>query len=99
MIIDPNNIPSTLSTAAVKALCHLANVGATSASGLATVCGFSTAASTGLIDGLERKSLAMRSRSSADRRSVDIVITRRGREVVESMRPQPAEASTEEATA
>lgn len=97
MIIDSDLIPAGYSSAAIKALCSLADRGAHNATALATVCRFSTAAATGLLDTLEKKGLAMRVRDLEDRRAVNVIITHRGRELVESLRPQapatPAQAA------
>lgn len=88
MIIDSNRIPTGLSVASVKALCHLAEHGSTNATGMARVASFSTAAATGLIDSLEKAGLIRRIPRESDRRAIDLVLTHRGRLVVEGMKPE-----------
>ncbi len=54
---------------------------------LAFELGFTTGATTRLIDGLEAQHLIVRARDLADRRSVRLAVTDAGRELVEAGRP------------
>ena len=86
MIIDTDKIPPALSGASIKVLCHLAEHGSITATDVARVARFTTAAATGCMDRLERADLVMRHRTD-DRRKVCLAITYKGRQLVESMRP------------
>lgn len=87
MIIDTNRIPADFAGSTLKALCHLAEAGPARASDLARVAGISTAATTGLIDRVEKAHLVTRTMSPTDRRAILIGLTQRGIDQVASMRP------------
>lgn len=87
MIIDSSKIPPQMGGSTLKALCHLAEAGETKATDLAEACGFSTAAATGLIDRGEKLGFMTRARTSGDRRIVVVMLTDRGRKVVEGLQP------------
>jgi DNA-binding MarR family transcriptional regulator len=91
MIIDTANLPAEMAASTLVALCHLAEHGPTSPTELAKLCKISTAGMTGLVDRLEKKGHAMRCRVPGDRRATDVAITHRGRQLVESLRPEPVE--------
>lgn len=87
MIIDTNRIPADFAGSTLKALCHLAEAGPARASDLARVAGISTAATTGLIDRVEKAHLVTRTISPTDRRAILIGLTQHGIDQVASMRP------------
>lgn len=89
MIIDSDKIPARMSASAVKALCLLADAKEWTMTALADGVGFTTASSTQMVDALEREGLVMRLRHPTDRRTVLVEMTLRGRELVDSLRPQP----------
>lgn len=89
MIIDSKNLPPNLRGNAIKVLCYLAEVGGSKMTDIAQAAGFSTAACTGCADTAEKQGLINRVHCREDRRVVLLGLTDRGRELVESWRPQP----------
>ncbi len=85
MKINTEHIPPTLAGSTIRALCHLYEVEAARPTDLAAATGITTAAVTGMIDRAEAQGLLRRKASLTDRRSYEVVLTRRGREMVARM--------------
>jgi DNA-binding MarR family transcriptional regulator len=75
-----------LSGAQLRALDSLADVGHATAKHLADFADVTPATMTGMLDSLEAKGIIRRERGTTDRRTVQVVLTKKGHEVVEAAR-------------